>query len=80
MFCAILYHLYSFKTVKNTYGRLLLLVKLQAGYQIAQRITMIVIVIFCVSTSHPQNCRIFLLLFTNLSFFVCTEFVLTKSV
>ena len=30
MFCAIWYHLYNLKNVKNTHGRVLLLVKLQA--------------------------------------------------
>ena len=30
MFCAIWYHLYNFKNVKNTYKGVLLLVKLQA--------------------------------------------------
>ena len=30
MFCAIWYHLYNFKNVKNTYGGVLLLVKLKA--------------------------------------------------
>ena len=30
MFCAIWYHLYNFKNVKNIHGRVLLLVKLQA--------------------------------------------------
>ena len=30
MFCAIWYHLYNLKNVKNTYGGVLLLVKLQA--------------------------------------------------
>ena len=30
MFCAIWYHLKNFKNVKNTYGGVLLLVKLQA--------------------------------------------------
>ena len=28
--CTICYHLYNFKNVKNTYGRVLLLIKLQA--------------------------------------------------
>ena len=47
MLCAIWYHLYNFKNVKNTHGRVLLLVKLQASvftklykwYQIVQRTT-----------------------------------------
>ena len=30
MFCAIWYHLYNLKNVKNTHGRISLLVKLQA--------------------------------------------------
>ena len=49
MRCAIWWHLYNFKNVKNTHGGVLILVKLQASgftffklyklYQIAQRIT-----------------------------------------
>ena len=37
--CVIWHHLCSFKKVKNTYGGVLLLVKLQALYQIVQSIT-----------------------------------------
>ena len=33
MFCAIWYHLYNLKNVKNTHGGVLLLVKLQTFYQ-----------------------------------------------
>ena len=32
MFCAICYHLYNLKNVKNTHGGALLLVKLQADF------------------------------------------------
>ena len=43
MFCAIWYYLYNLKSVKNTHGGVLLVVKLQAKlykwYQIAKRIT-----------------------------------------
>ena len=39
MRCAIWYHLYNLQNVKNAYGGVLILVKLQASawYQIAQR-------------------------------------------
>ena len=35
MHCAIWYHLYNFKNVKNTHGGVLLLVKLQALLKVA---------------------------------------------
>ena len=36
MFCAIWYHLYNLKNVKNTHGGVLLLVKLQANLQVTK--------------------------------------------
>ena len=38
IFCAISYHLYNFKNVKNTHGGVLLLVKLQAKSQMVQMV------------------------------------------
>ena len=41
MFCAIWYHLYNLKNVKNTHGRVLLLVKLQAKPATLLKVTLV---------------------------------------
>ena len=57
MCCAIWYHLYNLKNVKNTHGGVLILVKLQAGIMgYVQTVSAMLQFIFLYKYSYYQSC------------------------